>query len=135
VQISQSLLILGQTQLDISLLESIGTSGLDVVDDLDNFESRNVLTMVFREIFVWVAGAVGNLLGSLVVCLASELTTVDNGAFTVGLVAGADRCVLDGADNALAAKNLAEDNMLSVKVGSRYGGDEELRAISAWPCD
>lgn len=131
VQISQTLLVLGKTESNVSLLESISSSGLQVVDNLDNLESGDILALVFREVFVWVSGAVGDLLGGLVIFLASEFTTVDNDAFLVGLVVGAAGSVLDGANNALAAKDLSVDNVLSVKMGSGNGGDEELRAVGA----
>ena len=39
VQVSQTLLVLGETEGNISLLESIGSSGLQVVDNLDYLES------------------------------------------------------------------------------------------------
>jgi hypothetical protein len=131
VQISQTFLVLGKTESNISLLESVGSSGLQVVDDLDNLESGDILTLVLREVFVRVSGAVGDLLGGLVVFLTSEFTTVNNDAFLVGLVVGAAGCVLDGANNALAAEDLSVDNVLSVKVGSGNGGDEELGAVGA----
>lgn len=126
MQISQTLLVLGETESNVSLLESIGSSGLQVVDNLDNLESGDILTLVFGEVFVGVSSAVGNLLGGLVIFLTSELTTVDNDAFLIGLVVGAAGCVLDCADDTLAAEDLSEDNVLSVKVGSGNGGDEEL---------
>ena len=129
VKISQTLLVLSQTECDISLLECVGSSGLEVVDDLDNLESRNVLALVLREVFVWVSSAVGDLLGGLCVFFTSEFTTVDDDAFLVGLVVGTAGCVLDGANDALAAKDLSEDNVLSVKVGSGNGGDEELGPV------
>jgi hypothetical protein len=131
VQISQTLLVLGKTESNISLLESIGSSGLQVVDNLDNLESGDVLALVLREVFVWVSSAVGNLLSGLCVFFTSEFTTVDDDAFLVGLVVGAAGCVLDGANDALAAKDLSEDNVLSVKVRSGNGGDEELGAVGA----
>ena len=129
VQVSQTLLVLGETEGNISLLESIGSSGLQVVDNLDNLESGNVLALVFGEVFVGVSSAVGDLLGGLCVFFASEFTTVDDNAFLVGLVVGAAGCVLDSANDALAAEDLSEDNVLSVKVGSGNGGDEELGPV------
>lgn len=131
VQISQTLLVLGKTKSNVSLLESIGSSSLQVVDNLDNLESGDILALVFGEVFVRVSSAVGDLLSGLCVFFTSEFTTVDDDAFLVRLVVGTAGCVLDGANDALAAKDLSEDNVLSVKVGSGNGGDEELGAVGA----
>jgi hypothetical protein len=61
--------------------------------------------------------------------VASELTAVRNDGVLDGLVAGLCGEVLDLADDGLAIENLTEDDVLSVEVGSRNSGDEELGAI------
>ena len=87
--------------------------------------------MVFGEIFVWIAGRVGNFFCSFVVVVARELAAVSDGSVLEWLISALRLEVLDFSDDALAVDDFSKDNMFLVQMRRENGSDEELGAVCA----
>lgn len=90
-----------------------------------------LLGLVLGEVFVLVAEGVGGFGSGGDDLVGRELAAIGDRCLALRLVARLGRQVFDLADDRLAAKDLAEDDVFAVQVWGRYGGDEELGAIGA----
>lgn len=131
VQIAQTLLVLVETEVEITTLESSVAETLEVGSNLEaKRRSKRLALVVLSEVLVWVACRILLALGRVLVILARKLTAVHDSHVLEGLV-GLSLHVLDLANHTLAVDDLTEHDVLAIKVGSRDGGDEELTAVGA----
>lgn len=133
VQIAQTLLVLVETQVKITTLESSVAETLEVGSDLEAERcSKGLALVVLGEVFIWVACRILLALGRILVILAGKLAAVHDSHVLEGLV-GLSLHVFDLANHTLAVDDLAEHDVLAIEVGSGDGGNEELTAVGAGP--
>jgi len=128
-------LVLVERDAEVAGLEGLVAVLLAVARDLEHprgVQGVLVGVLVLGEVLVLVAEGVGGLGLGLKSAVAGELTAVGDDGVLLGLVAALGGEVLDLADDGLAADDLAEDDVLAVKMGCGDSRDEELRAVGAW---
>lgn len=148
IQIAETFLVFVEGKIQVSGFKGLVAVLLKFIcylDEICPFEILGTL-LIFREIFVRVAGGIYSLLKGDSGVVAGQLTTIYPSL--VGLArTGTTRrtCdddlknwfiilslkVLNLPNDAFAAEHLSKYHVLAIKVWCRYGGDEELGTICA----
>ena len=129
VQITQALLVLIKAESDVTGFEGCITKVLELRRNLKaHWRTEFLALVIVGEILIRVAGGIRDLFVRIIVRLAGEFTTVDNG-YVRGRLVALGGYVLNLANHALSVDHFTKNHVLAIEMRGGDGRDEELAAI------
>ena len=140
-------MVLIEGKVQVTRFESFVAVFFQLIGNLNDLWTLEILLLIFREIFIGVSRAVNSFFSRLRSVIARQLTAVyesrlgniirivttpsrhtSNNYIMYGFVA---LCfiTLNLTDNALSIQYFAKNNMFPIEMGCGHGGHEELGSI------